>query len=125
MQNLLKKSITSKQKITQAYQSLSTTQIKATIQFLGLFVILLPIIVFVPIIGSLIMLFLWAILLKDPTLYDITSLFNKDFEKYKNSKALWIISIIASTFNYIPILNIFAPLFAYIMFMHYILSEDN
>ena len=50
--------------------------IKATIIFLILFIIFLPIIVFVPIIGQIIMLFLWAILIKEPTLYDITALFN-------------------------------------------------
>jgi hypothetical protein len=98
--------------------------LKATIKFFALFILLLPIIIFVPIAGQIIMLFLWAVMLKEPTLYDVTSLFNRDFERYKDSKSLWIISIIASTFNYIPILNIFAPLFAYIMFMHYILSED-
>jgi len=98
--------------------------IKATIIFIILFILLLPFI-FIPIVGQVVMLFLWAILIKEPTLYDITSLFNKDFNRYKSSKALWIISLVAATFNYIPILNIFAPLFAYIMFMHYILTTDN
>ena len=32
---------------------------------------------------------------------------------------------VASLFNYIPIANVFAPVFAQIMFLHHILKEEN
>ncbi len=100
--------------------------IKATIIFIILFILFLPIIVFVPVIGQIVMLFLWAILLKEPTFYDVSSLFsNIDKERLKKAKSTWIIALIAATFNYIPILNIFATLFSYILFMHYILGNTK
>jgi hypothetical protein len=96
--------------------------LKSSAIFLLLFIIFLPIIIFVPVVGQIIMLWLWALLLKDPTLYDVSNLFPNQKE-IKSTKSLWIIAIIASLFNYIPILNIFATLFAYIMFMHWYLSR--
>ena len=98
--------------------------IKATFIFLILLILLLPLI-FIPIIGQIVMLILWAILLKEPTLYDVSSLFVDDEKKFKNYKSLWIIAIIASLFNFIPILNLFAPIFAQIMFMHWLLSKAS
>ncbi len=98
--------------------------IKAGAIFLILLILFLPLL-FVPILGQIIMLILWAILLKDPTYYDVASLFLEDESRYKNDKSLWIIAIVASLFNYIPILNLFAPIFAQIMFMHWLLSKLN
>jgi len=98
--------------------------IKSSAIFLALFILFLPIIIFVPIVGQLVMLWLWALLLKDPTLYDVSSLFGGNQKEIKSQKSLWIIAIIASLFNYIPLLNIFATLFAYIMFMHWYLNRQ-
>jgi hypothetical protein len=95
--------------------------IKSSIIFLLLFIILSPIIIFVPIVGQILMLWLWALLLKEPTFYDVSSLFQEKKE-IKSQKTLWIIAVVASLFNYIPFLNIFATLFAYIMFMHWYLN---
>jgi len=91
--------------------------LKATLKFFGLTILLLPLL-FVPILGQIVMLLLWAVLLKEPTEYDIKSLFNID-----NAKSSQIASIIAASFNYIPILNIFSPLFAQILFLHFILTN--
>ena len=100
--------------------------LKATALFLILFILFLPIIIFVPILGQIVMLWLWAILLKEPTFYDVSSLFkNIDKERLKKAKSTWIIAFLAATFNYIPVLNIFATLFSYILFMHYILGKNS
>jgi len=103
-------------------KSLALT-IKASIIFLGLFLISIPLL-FIPIIGQLWMLWLWSILIKEPTAYDVGALFidNRDTlnEKQKNSR---VISILASLFNYIPLLNIFAPIFAQILFLHSLLNR--
>jgi len=96
--------------------------IKSGLIFLILLIIFMPLI-FIPVIGQIVMLILWAILLKEPTFYDVSSLFIDDEKKYIKSKSLWIIAIIASIFNYIPILSIFSPIFAQILFMHWLLSK--
>ena len=96
--------------------------IKSGLIFIILLILFLPLL-FVPIVGQIVMLLLWAYLLKDPTIYDVSSLFLKDEKEYFKQKSIWIVAIIASLFNYIPLLNIFAPIFAQIMFMHYLLGK--
>jgi len=97
--------------------------IKTSLLFLGLFLVSIPLL-FIPTIGQLWMLWLWSILIKEPTAYDVGALFINDSEllkrKQKNSR---FISVLASLFNYIPVLNIFAPIFAQILFLHYILKD--
>jgi len=96
--------------------------IKSGLIFIILLILFLPLL-FIPVLGQIIMLLLWVYLLKDPTFYDVSSLFIDDEKEYKGYKSIWIIAIIASLFNYIPILNIFAPVFAQIMFMHWLLPK--
>jgi len=96
--------------------------IKSGLIFIILLILFLPLL-FVPIVGQIVMLLLWAYLLKDPTIYDVSSLFLKDEKEYFKQKSIWIVAIVASLFNYIPLLNIFAPIFAQIMFMHYLLGK--
>lgn len=86
--------------------------LRATVIFLILFVLALPLI-FIPVIGQIVMLFLWSIQVKEPTAYDVGVLFHKP-----DAKSSRTLAMIASLFNYIPILNIFAPLFAAILFLH-------
>ena len=93
--------------------------------FLFLVVILFPLL-FIPVLGQGLMLYLWSILLKAPTIHDVGGLFIKDkSELKKKRKKSNIIAMIASLFNYIPILNIFTPLFAQIMFLHQILGNNR
>ena len=96
--------------------------IKTTLIFVILLIICLPLI-FIPIVGQIVMLLLWAYMLKEPTFYDVSTLFIKDEKEYKGYKSIWIVAIVASLFNFIPIINIFAPIFAQIMFMHWLLNR--
>jgi len=99
--------------------------LKASIIFLILFILSIPLL-FVPILGQIIMLYLWSILIKEPTVYDVGSLFIKEKKILKEkSKKARLIAMIASLFNYIPILNIFAPVFAQILFLHYLLENER
>lgn len=91
--------------------------IKATVIFFVLFVLCLPFI-FIPIIGQITMLYLWSIQVKVPTAYDVGVLFHKP-----DAVSSRTLAMIASLFNYIPILNIFAPLFAAILFLHDFMSK--
>ncbi len=101
------------------------TTLSSTLLFLFLVIILFPFL-FVPVLGQALMLYLWSILLKAPTVHDVGGLFIKDKQELKQKgKKSNIIAMVASLFNYIPILNIFAPLFAQIMFLHQILGQNR
>jgi hypothetical protein len=98
--------------------------LKATIVFLALFMLSIPFL-FIPVLGQIVMLYLWSILIKEPTMYDVHSLFiAKDKKKFLRKKST-LLSMLASLFNYIPIANIFAPVFAQILFLHHILMYQS
>ena len=97
--------------------------VKSTAIFLGLFILLLPLL-FIPVLGQVVMLYLWSILLKAPTVYDVGSLFITDKNMLKiESRRSTLIAMTGSLFNYIPILNLFAPVFAQILFLHHLLKD--
>ena len=99
--------------------------LSSTLLFLFLVIVLFPLL-FIPVLGQALMLYLWSILLKAPTVHDVGGLFIKEKKELKQKrKKSNIIAMIASLFNYIPILNIFAPLFAQIMFLHQILGKNR
>lgn len=99
--------------------------LKASIIFLLLFILTLPLL-FIPILGQVWVLYLWSILLKEPTLYDVGALFINDTKILKEKKKKTrVLAMIAALFNYIPLVNIFAPVFAQILFLHHILGKEN
>jgi len=99
--------------------------LKSGLIFLVLFLFTFPI-MFIPLIGAVWMLWLWSILLKAPTIYDVSSLFISDKASIKEkTKKSTLISMVAAGFNYIPVLNIFAPVFAQILFLHHIVGKEK
>ena len=99
--------------------------IKAALIFLGVFLVTLPI-SFVPLVGAVWMLWVWSLLIKEPTIYDIHSLISSDtHKKLLTSKQSTIMAMIASGFNYIPILNILSTVYAYILFLHFVANKQN
>jgi len=99
--------------------------LKSGFIFLLLFLFTFPV-MFIPLIGAIWMLWLWSILLKAPVIYDVSALFISDKKEIKTrTKKSTLIAMIAAGFNYIPILNIFAPVFAEILFLHHILGNKN
>ncbi len=98
--------------------------LKASLVFLFLFMLTLPLL-FIPLFGQVVILYLWSILLKEPTIYDVGALFINDKTALKEKrKKTRVLAMIAALFNYIPFINIFAPVFAQILFLHHILKED-
>ncbi len=95
--------------------------LKATGLFLLLFIPAIPLL-FIPIVGQVIMLYLWSILIKKPTIYDVSALFAIE-EQVNTGKKATSLAMIASLFNYIPLLNIFTPVFAQVLFLHYALQH--
>jgi len=99
--------------------------LKSAMIFFIIFMFTFPI-MFVPLVGAVYMLWLWSILLKAPTIYDVSSLFIADKREIKaKTKKTTMLSMIAAGFNYIPILNIFAAVFAQILFLHHILGKED
>lgn len=99
--------------------------IKAGLIFLLLFLFTFPLI-FIPIFGQIWMLWLWSVLIKEPTAYDVASLFIADKKMVESrTKKSNIIAMTASLFNYLPVLNIFAPVFAQILFLHHVLGKQK
>jgi len=81
---------------------------------------------FVPLVGAVYMLWLWSILLKKPTIYDVSSLFIADKKEVKErTQKSTMLAMIAAGFNYIPVLNIFSAVFAQILFLHQILTKEE
>ncbi len=99
--------------------------LKSAMIFFILFMFTFPI-MFIPLVGAVYMLWLWSILLKAPTIYDVSSLFLSDKKEIKErTKKSTILAMIAAGFNYIPVLNIFSAVFAQILFLHHILGKES
>ena len=99
--------------------------LKSAMIFLVLFMFTFPM-MFVPLVGAVWMLWLWSILLKAPTIYDVSSLFIEDKQEVKKrTKKSTVLAMVAAGFNYIPLLNIFAAVFAQILFLHHILGKEE
>ncbi|RLA70141.1 MAG: hypothetical protein DRG09_03995 [Epsilonproteobacteria bacterium] len=99
--------------------------LRSAMIFFILFMFTFPI-MFIPLVGAVYMLWLWAILLKAPTIYDVSSLFLSDKKEIKaRTKKSTILAMVAAGFNYIPVLNIFAAVFAQILFLHHILKKEE
>ncbi len=99
--------------------------LKAALLFFVIFLFTFPL-MFVPLLGAVWMLWLWSILIKEPTFYDVSSLFIADKEeRRKKKKGTTLLAMIAAGFNYIPVLNIFSAVFAQILFMHHLLADKR
>ncbi|HFD14518.1 MAG TPA: EI24 domain-containing protein [Epsilonproteobacteria bacterium] len=105
--------------------------LKSAMMMFFIFMFTFPV-MFIPLVGAVYMLWLWSILLKKPTIYDVSSLFisdRKDPKKAKQIKArtkkTTTLAMIAAAFNYIPVLSIFAAVFAQILFLHHILGKEE
>ncbi len=97
--------------------------LKSALLMFVLFIFTFPI-MFIPLVGAVYMLWLWSILLKKPTIYDVSSLFISDKQEVKDkTKKSTMLAMIAAAFNYIPLLNIFSAVFAQILFLHQILGK--
>ncbi|MEO1958028.1 MAG: EI24 domain-containing protein [Nautiliaceae bacterium] len=92
--------------------------------FVVLFVLLFPLF-FVPILNVGVQIFLWIKLYKDSFLYFICNEYcSKDeFEEISKKKGyLYLLAFFAALFNFLPIINFFAPFFAMILFFHCVME---
>ena len=99
--------------------------LKSALIFFAIFMLTFPV-MFIPLVGAIYMLWLWSILLKNPTIYDVSALFIEDKKSMNDkTKKSTLLAMIASGFNYIPLLNVFAAVFAQILFLHKILEKET
>ena len=99
--------------------------IKSGILFFVLFLFTFPL-TFIPLVGAVWILWLWSILLKAPTIYDVSSLFIADKKEIKEkTKKSTLLAMVAAGFNYIPLLNTFSAVFAQILFLHHMIGTKN
>ena len=102
-----------------------TLSLKSAMIMFIIFMFTFPMI-FVPLMGAVYMLWLWSILLKKPTIYDVSSLFVAEKKELRSkTKKSTMLAMIAAAFNYIPVINIFAPVFAQILFLHHIVGQEK
>jgi hypothetical protein len=99
--------------------------LKSALMLFVIFIFTFPV-MFIPLVGAVYMLWLWSLLLKKPTIYDVSSLFIEDKKEVKSrTKKTTTLAMIAAAFNYIPVLSIFAAVFAQILFLHHMLGKEE
>ena len=100
--------------------------LKQNVIFLILFILLLPA-MFVPVLNIFVHIFLWSILIKNPTFYDSIAIYatKDEFKKLKKSNKLktWTITIISASLFLIPIFGVFVYILQLLMFAHYNLKR--
>jgi uncharacterized protein involved in cysteine biosynthesis len=101
--------------------------LKDTAIFLLASIVSFPLL-FVPVLNFIILVGLWIWLMKNTLAYDVSAfVFGKiDKEKLKEyKKGLWAITFLGSLFNFIPILNVFAPYFTELTMFYYLKEKKD
>ncbi len=101
--------------------------IKDTVIFIVASIIAFPLL-FVPIVNIVVQIALWTWLIKDTISYDALALTRKKVDKSEvkeHRTAVWFISLIASLFNFVPLLNLFSPYFGEIAMFHYFKEKQT
>jgi len=99
---------------------------KIIIYFIALF-LAFPLL-FMPFVNILVQLFLWAYLVKDVYFISVARYYLDKEQIHKlNSKSFykWVISILSSMLNLVPVINIFAPFLAQTFYLHWIMQEQE
>ena len=101
--------------------------LKDSFIFLALSLVAFPLL-FIPVVNIFTQIALWVWLTKDTMGYDALTLTSSEVTKEKLKEhriALWFISFVTVLFNFVPILNLFGPLFGEISMFHYLKNKDN
>ena len=97
-----------------SYKKLFFIAFRDLIIYIILAVLLYPFML-IPFINIFILMFLWAYMVKDSYYTTMNMLFKIELSK----KEKWILAIMSTFLNFLPIINIFAPLFGILEFFHY------
>ena len=88
--------------------------IRDLVIYIILAIILYPFML-IPWINILTLLFIWTYMIKDSYYHTVKILFDINLEK----KEIYLLSLISTILNFLPIINIFAPAFGILNFFHY------
>ena len=97
-----------------SYKKLFFISFRDLIIYIILAVLLYPFML-IPFINVFILMFLWAYMVKDSYYHTLNMIFDISLTK----KEKWILAIMSTFLNFLPIVNIFAPLFGILQFFHY------
>lgn len=93
-----------------------------------LFSIIVFPVLFVPIANIFMQLLLWAWLYRESYFLSTCNLYctEEDYRHLREHRfMIWSIATLASFLNFLPVINIFAPFFAQIMFFHWIMEHKG
>ena len=97
------------------------------VTFLFLSLLLIPLL-FVPDANVLMQLLLWAWLYRESYFLSTCTLYctEKDYRYLREQRmTIWGIAVMTALFNFLPVINVFAPFFAQIMFFHWIMEHQG
>ncbi len=97
-----------------SYKELFFISFRDLVIYIILAVLLYPFML-IPFINVFILMFLWAYMVKDSYYHTLNMIFDISLTK----KEKWILAIMSTFLNFLPIVNIFAPLFGILQFFHY------
>ncbi|WP_201353320.1 EI24 domain-containing protein [Hydrogenimonas urashimensis] len=95
--------------------------------FVILSIIAFPIL-FIPIANVFMQIFLWSWLYRESYFLSTCNLYceEEDYQHLRHHRfMIWSIAVLTSLFNFLPVINIFAPFFAQIMFFHWIMEHKT
>lgn len=101
--------------------------IKDTLIFIAVSIIAFPLL-FIPVLNIFVQIALWMWLTKDTISYDAYALTHQEVDKTaikKHDPAIWVITVVAVLFNFVPVLNIFGPYFGTIALYDYFKHRGN
>ena len=77
---------------------------------------------FVPVVNLIFIMFLWSYVIKNSIYETITLILGK---KEISKTTLWLFALISSIFNFIPLINIFAPAVGVLSIYHYVIEKES
>ena len=85
-------------------------------------VVLLYPLMFMPFVNFFVIWFLWAFLIKESLINTVFMITGKE---ELNKKEIWIFSLISVIFNFIPIINFYAPAIGELSIFHFIMEKKE
>ena len=101
--------------------------VRDSVLFVLFSIIAFPVL-FIPVANVFMQLLLWTWLYREAYFLSVCSLYCTE-EEYQHLKehnfTIWTIALFASVLNFLPVINIFTPFFAIIMFFHWIMTHKR
>jgi hypothetical protein len=97
------------------------TIIRDLFVFIFALIVVYPLL-FIPFFNIIVIIALWSFLIKESLLQTIFMIFGKTDV---NKKDIWIFAVVSVVFNFVPLINLFAPAFGVLSIYHYVLEKKG